>query len=132
MAVQIDISGAAESKPSSGSGSFPTQVKTMALNQKRTYEREFGGQLVVTGTDGAPQALPIGSIVAVRFLALRVTGGEVRLRVTTPDGATQVIPVTGLLVLDNPTTGSEMTAATLAATGAGIEVEYMVAGNLTA
>ena len=131
MSVQVDIAGSVSTQPSTSSGSFPTTLRTINLTTRRTHDREVGGIVAVTGTDGAPQALQLGSIAMVRFLALRVTGGEVRLRITTPDGATQVIPVTGLFVIDNPTTGSEITAVSLAATGAGIEVEYLAAGGAT-
>lgn len=129
MPITITLSGSVQSQPATGSTTFPTDTRTLTLNATRTYTRHFGGILAVTGTDGVPQVLPLGGIAAVRFLALRVTGGEVRLRITTPDGATQVIPVVGQFILDNPSTGSEITAVTLAADSTGRDVEYMAAGD---
>lgn len=129
MPVGVDLSGTAVTQPAQGSGSFPTVNRTITLNARRTYQYDFGGTLAVTGTDGAPQTLPLGSIARCRFLSLRVTGGEVRLRLTTPDGATQILPITGTFLLDNPNEGSQVTAVTLAADSAGVTIEYIAAGD---
>ena len=129
MPVTVEVSGSVESRPATGTTTFPTETRTVSLASRRTYTRPFGGIMAVPGTDAAPPAMPIGGLAAVRFLYVRATGGEVRLRVTTPDGATQIIPVAGQFVLDNPAAGSEITAVTLAATGTGVEVEYLAAGD---
>lgn len=110
-----------------GSGRF-------SYTATRNLPRRVGAEgVVVTGTDAAPQALPMaGHIVRGRLLVLAVYNGEVRVRVTTPDGATQVFPVTGLMLIDNPTDGSEFTAITIAATpfaAPAIEVEYEIGGD---
>jgi hypothetical protein len=129
MAVTVDLSGSVVVQPAVGSSTFPTSNDTLTLGVKRTYTREFGGIIAVTGTDGTPQPLPFGSITKVKFVALRVTGGKVKFRITTADGAAQILPVTGTLVIDNPDSGSEITALTMAVVSAGPQVEYTLAGE---
>lgn len=128
MPTDVELTVSAKFTPVSGgvatgTGSLPAAITRRYARHKQPE------QLRVVGTDGAPQVYALGSIVRGRFLYVRVVAaGEVRVRLTTPDGVAQVIPVSDLLVLHNPTDGSEFTAVTLAATAA-TEVEIAAAGD---
>lgn len=125
------------SDPQAGA-TFPGGSDRFPYSSSRNYPRQIGSKgFVVVGTDGAPQALPMGAVVNGRFLYLRVSGGEVRLRITSPDGATQVIPVTGAFLFDSPLLATDTAAvftvvtlaATLVAPATAVEIEYLVAGD---
>lgn len=137
MSSTIATTVQVNSDPQQGA-SFPSGSDRFPFSSSRNYPRQSGSKgFVVTGTDAAPQALPLGAVATGRFLWLRVAGGEVRLRITSPDGATQVIPVTGAFLLDNPLlatdTAAVFTAVTLAGTlvapATAVEIEYLVAGD---
>ena len=129
MSVLLTVSATVVAQPGQGSASFPTETRTLSLDQKRTHRRAFGGCIAVTGTDGTPQPLAFGSITKGRFFAARTIGGEVRFRITTPDGTSQIVPIAGSFMIDSPDDGSEMTAISVASTGGGPELEYLLAGD---
>lgn len=129
MSVQVSFQGSVASTPATGSSTFPTETRTLLLNATRNYTRHFGGIISVTGTDGAPQDLDFGGMATIKFLAIKVQGDKIKLRITTADGAAQIVPVSGggQLIIDNPSS-ADITAITLATVGSGVESEYLVAG----
>ena len=123
----VTFRGSASLEPSTGSAL--STACALTLNFDRTYQRSVSMNLAASGTDLSPVALEFGSIVSGRFFVCRVTGGEVRLHITTPDGTAQVIPVTDSFMLHNPNVGSQMTAIAMSVDAAGPSIEYILAGD---
>lgn len=96
-----------------------------------TFGSSLGKQvaaLAVASPGPAWQALPLEGVAKVRLLAVRsLDGASLLLRVTsTNGGADQVLPVSGLAILQQPGVGDEFTAVALQGTG---RVEYLLAGE---
>lgn len=88
--------------------------------------KEVAG-LAVDAADLAPLAIPLEGVAAVRLLAFRSDGTSLKLRMSsTNGGADQVIPLSGLVVLQLPGAGDAATALSLSGTGT---VEYLLAGD---
>lgn len=65
-------------------------------------------------------------ITTVRFVSMRVNGGVVTVRKTTPAGADQVDTVSDLWVWSSPQPGGEITALAIQGTA---NVEMIIAGD---
>jgi len=90
MAATLTLTGTLLATPltASGSGDAPLPIplqEIFALSKKHYDE--------VTLTDGNPLVVNLGGLSEVNVLFVRATGGKVRLRVTSSDGALQAIPV---------------------------------------
>lgn len=92
------------------------------------YPESKSARIQVDATDLAPFSIPLEGIAAVRLVAVRSTSGaSMKLRASsTNGGASQVWPISDVLVAHLPGSGDELTALSLSGTG---EVEYLIAGQ---
>lgn len=127
QSATVEINGFCQLGPSSPitswSAAAPSLQPTLDLGLKRTYPEHQEGHLSLeAATD---YALPLGTVAAVRFLALRVISGTLQVKVTSAVGTDQSFRLSDLLVLSTPATGDELTAIKLTGTA---DVEYIAAG----
>jgi len=89
MASTFTLSGSLISTPltaGQGESLVPVPIQEIMALAKKHYDE-------ITLSDGLPLPVSLGGLTEVNVLFLRATGGKVRLRVTSSDGATQAIPV---------------------------------------
>lgn len=111
-------------KPSDSAG----LIQSINLAFKATYDGVTGGGLTINGTDLAPFIPALGSIAAVRALAVRAVDGQsLKLLVSSAAGADQAIPVSDLLLVRAQNTGDQLTAIKIVGTG---RIELLIAGNV--
>ncbi|TAK93712.1 hypothetical protein EPO05_06985 [Patescibacteria group bacterium] len=99
----------------------------LAVSQTRN-EGKATGQTINSPSPAFQDMLAGNPMSAVRFLAIRVSGGTLILRVSSPiaGGANQLIPISDLFLISNPLVGSEFTAVGLQGSGS---IEMVIAGD---
>ena len=97
MADTFTLSGSYDSAPASvgtnsGSASISAPIDEAVQLATRT-------QVELTLTSDAAQAVTIPGATNINAVVIRATGGKVRVRVASSDGATQAIPVDPFMAL---------------------------------
>lgn len=115
--------------PSFGAGSpLPSIGVVLGTAFKATYQSLETTRFSVNTTVAAPFTLDLGTIISVRMLGIRVTGGMVTLRLTSSVGSDQQIDVSDLFLWHTPFAGSQITAVSMYGIA---DVEAAIAGDTT-
>lgn len=126
---QVSILGSAAVQPLlPTSQPFPSLTDGMSLNLQQTRSAVRSDETSVNTPALSPLDLLAGlQITAVRFFSLRVVGGTCLVSYQSPAFAgTMQVPVSDLLVLSNPLSGSEITSLLISGNA---NVEYIIAGD---
>lgn len=105
-------------------------MEIMNVSCQGTFQFSKSARPTIIGaTPLAPFVIPFEGVTKVRFFAARARGGSLVLRLTSVQGADQLIPLgsEGLFLNFNPAPGDEFTAIALSGTG---DLEYVLAGDL--
>jgi hypothetical protein len=102
MADIFQIDGTYTTKPTVGNPSaFPSLVAPLAeslqLGNKSVQSFELDAD--------APENVQFPDGFVCNVLVVKATGGKVRVRITSSDGATQAVPVDGLFILISESVG---------------------------
>jgi hypothetical protein len=109
MASIFSLTGCYQVQPASGSPSGDPIIDAPLDEQLVLKAVQV---LTVTLDTDAPEALAFGDLAAAHVLVIRATGGKVRLRATSTDGAAQAIPFDPLIILMSsavPITAADLT-----------------------
>lgn len=112
MADLFTLTGCYQAMPASGSPSGDPIIdapldESLVLKAKQV--------LTVTLDTDAPESIAFGDLAGAHVLVIRATGGKVRLRATSTDGAAQAIPFDELIILMSstvPITAADLTRVT--------------------
>lgn len=99
---------------------------TVSTNACQTLQATQSFSRAIASPGAFVDLLAGTGIVTVKFLQLRVSGGTLEVRFTSPFGADQILPVSDLLVLSNPIAGSGLTALAVQGTAS---LEAIIAGD---
>jgi hypothetical protein len=123
---QLKVTGAASLGPfAENCGTVPTGECGASLNFTQTVQADR----VFSRAINSPAAfvdLLDAAFTNVRYVLLRVRAGTFTVRVTSPAGVDQFFTLSDLLVVSNPSSGSEWTAIAVQGTG---DIEVMLAGD---
>jgi len=108
MTMRFGLTGALSVTPLEGDGADVGEVigELLALSEYKLATYTLGAD--------APVDVDFGGLTAAGVVVIKVTGGKVRVRLTSADGATQAVPVDSLFVLVNR--GTEVSAIDLTRT----------------
>lgn len=110
---QLTLSGAA-TLGACGCGSLGAGECVFPIDLNQVAQANLGRKFRLNSPASfVDQALATFGISVARFIAIRVSGGAVTVRVTSTAGVDQVFDVTDLLVLANPLAGYGVTALAL-------------------
>lgn len=131
MAVPVNVqhTGTISGSPPAGSlAGTQSLQEIMNTNFFATFASAKSARPSIVGATfaGTPFVFQFETIVKVRMLALRVLSGSLKLRVTSPAGAQQIIPVSGFIMLYNPAAGAEFTVIDAEGTA---DIEYVLGGD---
>jgi hypothetical protein len=129
MAVpkKLELRGAVTSGPVTPTSSpFPTGESIVSLNVDQTPQADVAKAFSVNSPSSFQDILTGTGITNLTFISLRVRSGTFQVRRTSAGGADQIDTLSELLVVSNPTSGSEWTA--LAVQGVG-DIEMLLAGT---
>lgn len=120
------VNGSPASTPG---GPSPSLGEILNTSTTVTYQASKSGRPSIIGaTDGAPFVLSFETMTKVRFFAMRVRGGTIKLKVTSVLGTDQVIGVSDLLLWSSQFPDDAWTAIKMVGTA---DVEYLMAGDLS-
>lgn len=111
--------------PCSG-GSFPSLSQQVTLQADQTRSVSRGTSRPINSPSAFVDLLASLGLGTATHVTIRIEGGALTLRFTTPDGADQLLRCSRLFVWDSPSAGSGMTA--LAVEGVA-DIEIIVAGD---
>lgn len=115
------------SPPSGGALGVQSLQEMMRTDFQGTYSFSKSSRNSINTTIGAPYSFPFESITNVQLFVLRVLSGSLVVRTTsTNGGATQAIPTSGLLILQNTSVGDYFSAIDAYGTA---DIEYVLAGT---
>lgn len=117
MSSRFDLAGSLTVTPLEGDGPDVGEVihEILALE-------DFKFSTYTLDAD-APVDVDFGGLSAANVVMIKVTGGKVRVRLTSADGATQAVPVDSLLVLvDRATTVSAIDLTRTPSTSTRVQV----------
>lgn len=112
--------------PYPSSGTFPSLSQQVSLQADQTRSISRGTGRPINSPAAYIDLLASLGLGTATHVTLRISGGSLTLRFTTPDGADQLLRCSKLFVWDSPSAGSGMTA--LAVQGVA-DIEIIVAGD---
>lgn len=126
---QLKVTGAVSLGPiQPTSAPFPSGQSTLSLNLQQTVTRSSGDRAFQVDASITPFDLLAGTgITSVKYLLLRVTGGTLTIRASSPAANDQDFTVSDKLEISNPLSGSPWTALSVQAGIAYIEI--LIAGD---
>lgn len=97
MPDQFTLSGQYGTTPSAGGiASGIAAITVPLLEQLNLVAKHYDS--ITLGTD-APTSVEFGGVVNAHVVVLKATGGKVRARITTTDGAQQAVPCDDLVII---------------------------------
>jgi hypothetical protein len=96
VAYTLAISGSIDVSPTTGN---PSGVPTISTPLSESIVAKVEQVSEVNLLADAVAVLPFGGVTNAHFILLRGTGGKFKARLTSADGATQIVPVDQLFVL---------------------------------
>jgi hypothetical protein len=108
------------------SSPFPSLAETFSLYLTQTRQVVSPGSRALASPAAFVDLLANSGITNCRLAAIRVSGGVIQIRHSTPSYAAQIIQCSDLWVVSEPTAGSEITALAIQGTA---QVEYLLAGD---
>ena len=112
--------------PSPVSGSYPSLSQTVNLQMDQTRSTSRGQALRIARPAAYVDLFASLGLGTATHVTLRISGGALTVRFTTPDGAAQVLRCSRLFVWDSPDSGAGMTALAVQGTA---DIEIITAGD---
>jgi hypothetical protein len=126
MSYALAMSGAVGSDPATITDSAAL-MQSIDLAFQATYDGVLAGAQTINGTDGSPFVPALGSMVAVRAIAVRAVDGQsLVVKLTSAAGVDQAIPVSDLILVRAQNAADKFTAIKIVGAG---RVEWLLAGN---
>ena len=130
MAIPVTVQhvGSLQGTPTTATTVFPSLIEIANTSFQRTYTQRISGSLtVLNATDLAPKVVPFGSVAKARVVFLRLSGGSLKVKLTSAAGVDQAILISDELLIHTPNEGDQITAINLV--GSGVDVEYSIIGD---
>jgi len=121
--------GSLNGSPSNSGSAVPSLQEILCTTFQATYSgRKSGAPTIVGATDGAPFVLNFETLTKVRLFGVRISGGSLKIKMTSAGGTLQSVMCSDLFLLHSPNTGDEITAINLVGTA---NIEYLIAGDVS-
>lgn len=125
----IGHTGSVSGTPAQATSGVPSLQEILNTSFTSTFASSKSARPAIVGaTDASPFVLALETITKVRFMAMRVRGGTLKVVVTSAAGTDQAFNLSDVLVWHSPNSGDELTAVKLVGTA---DLEYVLAGDVS-